>query len=311
MSTPGWYPDPGGQPGAYRYWDGSGWTNQLTSQPGGAAPVPPSGRPGPSSGATGASGGVPTWTPAPGGPGAGGSAANAAAPARSNRRWLIGLIAVVVALVVIVVLVVRGLGGVLSGVSGLPGGDPSSNACPQPEANSSPTPQPGDGRVHSGPLSYPQLPAPWGNPLPNTEVPFGRDVLQQFVQTEQNKQDPMMSWGAAVMVGELVAGDGFFEPKDGAEIVLKCVTGTFYGDAEVTRNDKVSKAMTVDGHDAWIMRSDLSFSISGLDATNELLTVVIVDLENGSAGLFASSVPGNAPQYDAPAEQAMQGLRVS
>ena len=111
------------------------------------------------------------------------------------------------------------------------------------------------------------------------------------------------------MVGELVAGDGFFEPEDGAEIVLRCVTGTFYGNAEVTRDDTLSQAMTVDGHDGWIMESDLSFSIPGLEATNELLTVVIVDLENGSAGLFASSVPGNAPQYNEPAKQAMEGSR--
>ena len=77
--------------------------------------------------------------------------------------------------------------------------------------------------------------------MPNTEVPFGRDVLQQYVETERT---PTMGWGAAVMVGELVAGDGFFDPKDGAEIVLRCVTGTFYGNAEVTRNDTVEP-----GHD--------------------------------------------------------------
>ena len=113
------------------------------------------------------------------------------------------------------------------------------------------------------------------------------------------------------MVGELVAGDGFFAPKDGAEIVLRCVTGTFYGNAEVTRNDTKSQAVTVDGHDGWLMESDLSFSIPGLEATNELLTVVIVDLKNGTAGLFASSVPGNTPQYNEPAKQAMEGLEVS
>ena len=39
--------------------------------------------------------------------------------------------------------------------------------------------------------------------------------------------------------------------------------------------------------------------------------MVIVDLENGSAGLFASSVPGNSPQYNEPAQQAMEGLQVS
>lgn len=280
MSSPGWYPDPGGVPNLYRYWDGQAWTTQLTSQPGGPPPVPPA-QAGPS---------------------------GTASRKRSGRGWLIALLAVGVAVVVVAVLAIRGLSGGLGGLTGSPGGDPSSDVCPKPEADSSPTPQPNDGRVHSGPLSYPMLPAPWGAPEPNTEVPFGRDVLQQFVQTEKT---PTLSWGAAVMVGELVAGDGFFAPKDGAEIVMRCVTGTFYGNAEVTRNDILSKAVTVDGHDAWQMDSDLSFSISGLEATNELLTVVIVDLENGTAGLFASSVPGNTPQYREPAKQAMDGLQVS
>lgn len=41
MSAPGWYPDPGGVPNLYRYWDGRTWTNQLTSQPTGPAPTAP------------------------------------------------------------------------------------------------------------------------------------------------------------------------------------------------------------------------------------------------------------------------------
>lgn len=288
VSAPGWYPDPGDVPNLYRYWDGRTWTNQLTSQPNGPAPSPPAG---------------------------GGSQAGAGAPhpgarpgRRSGRGWLVALVAVAVAVVVVVVLAVRALTGGGLGMTGTPGGNPSSNVCPQPEADSSATPQPNDGRVHSGPLSYPRLPPPWEPPEPNDEVPFGRDVLQQFVQTETT---PKLRWGAAVMVGELVAGDGFYAPKDGAEIVLKCVTGTFYGDAEVTRHDTKSQAVTVDGHDAWLMESDLSFSIEGVQATNETLTVVIVDLKNGAAGLFASSVPGNAAQYDEPARQAMERLKVS
>lgn len=288
MSTPGWYPDPGGASGQYRYWDGRAWTNQVTTQ----VTTQPTG---------------PRATP-PKPFGAGGSGSALPPTRRTGRRWLIALVAVAIAVVVIIVLVVRGLGGVLSGVPGIPGGQPSDNVCPTPQADSSPTPQPNDGRVHSGPLSYPRLPDPWGAPTSANDVPFGRDVRQQFVQTEKL---PTMSWGAAVMVGELVAGDGFFAPKDGAEIVLRCVTGTFYGDAAVTRHDTKSQAMTVDGYDAWIMESDLSFSIPGLQATNELLTVVIIDLGNGAAGLFASSVPGNAPQYNEPARQALQGLQVS
>ena len=277
MSAPGWYPDPGGQAGAYRYWNGRSWGNELTSVgPAVQGTAPPGGRP-----------------PAP-------------PVKRSGRGWLIGLVALAVGIVVVVVLAVRGLSGGLGDLPGMPGGNPSADVCPQPEAGSAP-PQPNDGRVHSGKLSYPMLPAPWGPPRPEYEVPFGRDVLQQFVQTEQA---PGLNWGAAVMVGELVAGDGFFAPKDGAEIVMRCVTGTFYGNAAVTRNDTRSAAMRVDGHDAWMMESDLSFTIPDIEATNELLRVVIVDLKNGSAGLFASSVPGNSPQHNTPAQQAMEGLRV-
>lgn len=31
----GWFPDPGGQPGMYRRWTGSAWTDQISSEPGG------------------------------------------------------------------------------------------------------------------------------------------------------------------------------------------------------------------------------------------------------------------------------------
>ncbi len=43
MAQPGWYPDPGGQQGMFRYWDGSAWTKQLSANPGGA-PSGPGGR---------------------------------------------------------------------------------------------------------------------------------------------------------------------------------------------------------------------------------------------------------------------------
>ncbi|MCX9190721.1 hypothetical protein C3Y87_04710 [Carbonactinospora thermoautotrophica] len=41
---PGWYPDPAGQPGMERYWDGQRWL--LTTRPAGPPPMPPPGAPG-------------------------------------------------------------------------------------------------------------------------------------------------------------------------------------------------------------------------------------------------------------------------
>ena len=39
-----------------------------------------------------------------------------------------------------------------------------------------------------------------------------------------------------MLVGELQAGDGFFTPEQGSQIVVKCILGEFYGNAEVTSN---------------------------------------------------------------------------
>ena len=46
MATAGWYPDPSGQPGAFRYWDGGRWDETVADHPygpppGGATPAPP------------------------------------------------------------------------------------------------------------------------------------------------------------------------------------------------------------------------------------------------------------------------------
>ena len=39
MSAPGWYPDPAGAPGRYRYWDGTRWSTETSDRPG-PAPAP-------------------------------------------------------------------------------------------------------------------------------------------------------------------------------------------------------------------------------------------------------------------------------
>jgi MYXO-CTERM domain-containing protein len=226
---------------------------------------------------------------------------------RRTWGWAVAGLALLVVLIVVGVFVVRQV-GFGAGWAG-PTGNPSSDVCPQSD-NASPSPQPGDGRVHGGRLSYPQLGAPWGAPMPEYDVAFGRGVLQQFAVIERGSFLGFTSWGAAVLVGELVAGDGFFTPRDGAAIVIRCVTGTFYGNTEVTRDDRRNEAITVDGHQAWVIESNLGFDVPGLQAKHELLIVVVVDTEDGSAGLFSASIPENGPQYVGPARQALAQLRV-
>jgi hypothetical protein len=280
----------------YRYWDGRSWSAVVSPNPGAPAP-------------TGPLGGTPR-TSAPGtqpltyhsyGPG---GQVPISPPRRRGYWWLIGIAVIVVVLVVMAVLVVRRIAPVV-GEPVTPGGRATAEVCPTPESGS-PDPQPNDGRVHAGKLSYPILPPPWSGPTPEEKVAFGRGVLLQSVEIERSGSQ---RWLAAVLLGGLVAGDGFFTPKDGAAIVVKCVSGTFYGNSAVTRNDKLNQAMKVDGHDAWIIESQLGFDVPGIKAKRELLIVVIVDT-GGDAGLFYASIPENAPELVQPARDALAGLRV-
>lgn len=212
-------------------------------------------------------------------------------------------------MVVLLVVAVLGIRAVVTsaGGGGLPGGDPTTKICPT-QQNTSPAPQPGDGRVHGGALSYPLLGSPWSAPRPENRVAFGQDVLIQSVVVESHPGG--MDWLAAVLVGELASGDGFYAPEDGAEIVVTCVSGTFYGDSAVTRDDQVNQAMTVDGHAAWIIESQLRFDIPEIEAKSERLIVVIIDTGDGTAGLFYASIPENSPELLQPARDALAGLTV-
>jgi hypothetical protein len=219
--------------------------------------------------------------------------------------WLLALAAVLVVLVVVVVVSVQRVAGDGTSAGGV-GGRPTQPVCPT-EDNGRPEPQPGDGRVHAGKLSYAELGSPWSAPAPENRVAFGKGVLLQSVAIERSGNRP---WLAAVLLGQLVAGDGFYSPKDGAAIVVRCVSGTFYGGSAVTRDDQVDRALTVDGHDAWVIESQLGFEVPGVQARSERLIVVVVDTGTGTSGLFYASIPENAPQLLQPARDALASLTV-
>jgi hypothetical protein len=293
----GWYPDPAGQPGMYRYWDGRSWSAAVSPHPGATAPAGPIGGSPKSSQPGTQPVGYQSY-------GSGGQVPIPPPKRRGGYWWLIGIAAVLVVLVVVVVMAVRLIAPEV-GQPTTPTGRASSEVCPKPQSGS-PDPQMNDGRVHAGKLSYPTLGPPWSSPAPEYRVAFGRGVLIQSVEIERSGSQ---GWLAAVLLGGLVAGDGFFTPQDGAAIVVKCVAATFYGNSAVTRDDKVNKAMKVDGHDAWIIESQLGFDVLGIKAKSERLIVVIVDT-GADAGLFYASIPENAPELVQPARDALAALRV-
>ncbi|MDN5893277.1 MAG: DUF2510 domain-containing protein [Nocardioides sp.] len=110
MASPGWYPDPSGQPNRFRFWDGRSWSEQTTMDPwntpppGQAPPGPPAqqpqqpgqswqpGQPGPP-GQPGQG-----WTPGP----VGGSTGPGSGEEKSGKKTLLAIIGVVVVIVLII-----------------------------------------------------------------------------------------------------------------------------------------------------------------------------------------------------------------
>jgi hypothetical protein len=324
----GWYPDPGGGLGLYRYWDGKAWS--AATSPNAASPPPSLGigssasygqaAYGQGSAAVGSSShgygsygqaspyGQQTYgQQAPGGSSAYENLQHLQKKRSAIGWWITGA-ALVVVIVVVAVIAIRTLnnGGTITGV---PGGQPSSQVCPrQPTDTPEPVDHPNDGRVHGGPVSYPELGSPWSTPQGDDRVPFGRDVQEQIVTIEPGYQ-PGSNWVASVLVGELQAGDGFFTPEQGSQIVVKCILGAFYGNNPVTSDVKVNKAMTIDGHDGWVVESQLSFDIPGLKAKGELLIVAIVTAKD-SSGLYYASIPDNATELIPAARESLAKLKV-
>lgn len=276
---PGWYPDPAGRAGSFRYWDGQAWSAATHPTP--YAPPPPS------------SPAVPL-------------------PSRGRRPpwgWLIGGLALLTALVVVGVLVVRGVGGDVR-VGGGPTEQPSpADACPEAAVPSATPPPETIQRVRSGKLSYARVGPPFGAPQWDRRVPFGRDVRSQTATVERD-QAGNQTWVAGVLIARLLAGDGFYGPEQGARLVATCITGKFYGEAAVERDDRVDEATVVDGQPAWVIESHLSFRLPAVNTTGELMILVVVDTDDGEAGLFYASIPDTSPQFLEPARAAQRSLQV-
>jgi len=224
--------------------------------------------------------------------------------------WIIiGVGVLVIALIGYGIFQFASRGNLASGGSSA-GGNSTTNPCPVNTQSLAPVNHTPDGRVHGGLLSYPRLGSPWSAPSTDVRVPFGRDVAEQEVEIEPNYDGNGSSWVASVLVAELAAGDGFYSPQDGSEIVVKCLIGAFYGNAVVTRDDKVGKAMTVGGKDGWLVETHLSFNIKGLKTKGETAIVLIVATGTDTSSLFYASIPDTSPQYLQPARDAMAALTV-
>jgi len=278
----------------YRYWDGESWSDEVSATP---LANPPWGRP--------ADPGSPDETDNP----------RTSAPNRSRAALAITITIGAVVVALIAFFVIRLTSGPGPGPGTPPATQPetpatTTNLCTRQNPDNVRFDHPtGDGRVYGGKLSFPQLPSPWSDQ--NTDenrIPYSRDVIQQVIPVhgESDGEEP---WIIGVAVGELFAGDGFYDPEEGAPLITDCVIKTLYGPQSVTRTTLRSQPYSVDGYDGWITETNLGLSVPNLSTTSEVAIVIVLRTGEVTSFFFAS-IPNDAEQYRPDVDQAMAGLHV-
>ena len=319
MKPPGWYPDPGGAHGTYRYWDGAAWSEATSPTP---LPGPPSMFAGTQpirtgSGAWGANPASESYGEESGQAWMGGELK----PKRSPLLW-VGLGVALLAVAVVVFLVVRWVAGGPAGPdpgpgpTDDPGGQPTTLVCPDKPTTTTRADHPVDDRVYGGKLSYPAMGGPWEPIIPDEYIlPFARDLDGQQVTVHENpgpnpQKDGWLTWTAVAIVGELYAGDGFFSPEEGSKIVNKCIFGEFYGNSKVTADTLRSEAYSLQGYDGWITETKLSFNLPNLPTTSEVAIAIIIKTSEMSSSIFFASIPTDTPELRPAVDAAIAALRV-
>jgi Protein of unknown function (DUF2510) len=302
--SPGWYPDPAGTPGSFRYWDGSQWSTVTADlphrpQPGKGASTPPS------------------------------ESGSPAGPSRKRRlAVIIGVFAVVLTTVVAATVFAGGLRQVVSTSaptstpSGLDDSSPTPTATPTTSASATPTPKalvrcprgdpilraahPIDGRVHGGNLSFEEQPT-FESAAIETRFSFAYDVLQQSVVVSQNPP-----WIAQLAVGQLRGKDGFVnDPRNTVESLAQCViTGNMYNPYLPTRTDIRSESLSIDGRSGWLIDTEITVDRPDLQVKGDhVIFLVVRDGENW--GFFFGAVPLGNAQLDTVLAATIHGLRAS
>ena len=305
-ALPGWYPDPAGVPGRYRYWDGSQWSRVTTADP--RQPLPAAGEPGEA---------------------AEGEAGSGTAVAVSDMHRLPVIIGV---LVVLLAIVAVGAGNLrqladrprpTSTATGLTGSSPTPTTGPQtPSATPTPgTPvpvrcpkgnptlralHPTDGRVYGGNLSFEEQPT-FERATVEPRFHFGYDVIQQTLPVSQ---DP--PWIAQLAVGQLRSRDGFTDdPRNTVENLVRCViTGQMYSPYLPNRTDIRSESLSIDGHPGWLIESEITVDRPDIPIAGDH-TIFIVVRDGKDWGFFFGAVPIGNAQLDAVLARTIRGLRAS
>ena len=310
QAPPGWYADPAGAPGRYRYWDGSRWLEVTTSDPRRPSPLD-------------------SVVVAPGQSSGGQSSSRSAGTRR--LALIICAFAIVVSAVVATAVYVNSFRQIVGNpaptatATDLPSSSPTPTAQPSQARSATATPatpipvrcpkgdptlrasHPIDDWVYGGNLSFEEQPT-FEPAAVEQRFSFAYDVLQQTLPVSQSPP-----WIAQLAVGRLPGTDGFGgnDARSTAENLAHCIiSGNMYSPYVPTRTDIRSESLNIDGHSGWLIDSEISVDRPDLQVAGDH-TIFIVVRDGKDWGFFFGAVPIGNAQLDAVLARTIRGLRAS
>lgn len=299
MPAAGWFPDPDGKPGRYRYWNGSAWTDLTSTSPGGN-------------------------------PGAGENSAPGSGPHRGLILGVLGLLVVVVVMIAAVVIrshrpevivddyPAQSTASSWNDSSPLPTENPQPSEKPQPTGqpqpsgqpraceqydNSPPAAEPDDGRVHGGPLSFQKLGNAWSQPYALNRFPFSKDAYVQIQVLHQK-----LAWQASVEVGESTMRPFPGANRATAELLQCLLTSDFYSSMHVKVTEDSSKSIMISGTQAVQRDALLRFHNPELTTTGSRIRIIVVDSD--PITYYFSAVPMERSDLVSQLDRTTASLRV-
>jgi hypothetical protein len=265
---PGWYPDPDGAPGLVGWWNGISWSDVATPAGPGVAVQQPVGY---------TTRRADPVVPPPAPP----------SPSGGRAGWIVGLGVLGLILVVLIGFLVASGNGDEGAVADPPVTVPSSS----PPAG--PTFAPGTVRIidEAAGISYPFLGEGW----------YEWDLGQQYELTEIRgqyftTQEVVPDGGifiAQCTSGPLADQFGYSGPGSLGTTVAaaaESAIGNYYpypNEREVRRDEQ----RTVDGHPAHLYEFQLTWDVSGYDASGERAAMLLIDVGRPAPALLYISIP--------------------